>query len=95
MRRFETLMATVLITGGTGMIGKAITKALLEKDYEVIVLTRNVSKQQSSTRLTYAEWNIEKQKIDEKAIAKADSIIHLVGANLGDKRWTKKRKRDS
>ena len=92
-------MATVLITGGTGMIGKALTKALLEKNYEVIVLTRNASeatryKVQGRGSVTFAEWNIEKQTIDEKAIAKADHIIHLAGANLGDKRWTKKRKRE-
>ena len=34
-------MATVLITGGTGMIGKALTKELLAKNYHVIILTRD------------------------------------------------------
>ena len=95
-------MATVLITGGTGMIGKAITKALLERNYNVIVLTRNVGKgtrykaqgTNASSRLTYAEWNIEKQTIDADAISKADYIIHLAGANLGEKRWSKKRKKE-
>jgi uncharacterized protein (TIGR01777 family) len=90
-------MATVLITGGTGMIGKALTKALLEKGYEVIILTRN-SKQfritNSELRISYAEWNVDERMIDEYAITKTDFIIHLAGANVGEKRWTKKRKRE-
>lgn len=94
-------MATVLITGGTGMIGKALTKALLEKNHDVIVLTRDIEKASghelraaSKEKLSFAEWDINDQKIDENAIAKTDYIIHLAGANLGDKRWTKKRKRE-
>ena len=33
-------MTTVMITGGTGMIGTALTKSLLEKGYHPIVITR-------------------------------------------------------
>lgn len=92
-------MSTVLITGGTGMIGKALTKALLEKNYAVIVLTRETSKGtrkkvQDSSRLTFAEWDSKKQTIDRNAISKSDYIIHLAGANIGEKRWTKKRKQE-
>src|SRR6185503_1772503 len=88
-------MATVLITGGTGMIGKALTKALLEKDHTVIILTREPEKQTVSTsKLSYAKWNIEQQTIDEASITKADHIIHLAGAGVADKRWTKKRKQE-
>ena len=87
--------STILITGGTGMIGKALTKALLEKEYSVIILTRDPEKQTISTsKLSYAKWNIEQQTIDEKAIIKADHIIHLAGAGVADKRWTKKRKQE-
>ncbi|HYM93975.1 MAG TPA: TIGR01777 family oxidoreductase, partial [Chitinophagaceae bacterium] len=95
-------MATILIAGGTGLIGKALTKALLEKNYDVIVLTRNASKAgrlkvqgtSESNRLLHAEWNVEKQTMDIDAISNADYIVHLAGANLGEKRWTKKRKRE-
>ena len=92
-----TLMATVLITGGTGMIGKALTKALLEKGYEVIILTRSAKQlkiKNEKLKIDYTEWNVAKQLIDENAIAKADYVIHLAGANVGEKRWTKKRKRE-
>jgi uncharacterized protein (TIGR01777 family) len=88
-------MYTILITGGTGMIGKALTKALLEKDYNVIILTRNPWKQTSSaSRLSYAGWDIVNQTIDKDAIIKADYIIHLAGAGIANKRWTKKRKQE-
>ncbi len=88
-------MATVLITGGTGLIGTALTKALLDKDYDVIILTRNAEKFSVSTsRLLYAEWNIDEQTIDREAITKADHVIHLSGTNVAEKRWTKKRKKE-
>ena len=34
-------MPTILITGGTGLVGKALTEALLERGFHVIILTRN------------------------------------------------------
>lgn len=88
-------MATILITGGTGLIGKAITKALLEKNHHVIILSRNGNNDQPTGKnLSYAQWNIEKQTIDKDAVAKADYIIHLAGAGVAGKRWTKKRKQE-
>jgi len=86
-------MATAVITGGTGLIGTALTKALVEKDYEVMILSRSKG---SSTQknISYASWNVNDQTIDEEAIKKADYIIHLAGANVGEKRWTKKRKKE-
>jgi uncharacterized protein (TIGR01777 family) len=88
-------MYTVLITGGTGMIGKALTGALLEKNYNVIILTRQPEKQNvAALRLSYARWNIPNQTIDKEAIAKSDYIIHLAGAGIADKQWTKKRKQE-
>jgi uncharacterized protein len=87
-------MATVLITGGTGLIGTALTKELIAKGYEVIILSRNPNKeQQSSKNVSYAAWNLTTQTIDEKAIQQADYIVHLAGANVGQ-RWTAKRKKE-
>jgi uncharacterized protein len=87
-------MATVLITGGTGLIGQALTKELLSKGYEVIILSRNPNNEKQSTgKVSYAAWNLAAQTIDEKAIQKADYIIHLAGANVGS-RWTEKRKKE-
>ena len=88
-------MPTVLITGGRGMIGKHLTKMLLDKGFEVIVLSRSLSSVNSQlTSLSYAEWNIENQTIDSTAISKADYIIHLAGASVAEKRWSEKRKKE-
>jgi uncharacterized protein len=86
-------MATVIITGGTGLIGTALTKALVQKGYEVIILSRS-PKSPAQKNVSYAVWNIEKQAIDEDAIKRADYIVHLAGANVADKRWTEKRKQE-
>lgn len=87
-------MATVLITGGTGLIGTALTKALLAGGYNVIILTRQQPVFAGDTRLSYALWDIASQRIEAEAIAKADHLIHLAGANVGEKRWTRKRKKE-
>ena len=93
-------MKTVLITGGTGMVGRALTKALLDKGYEVIVMGRGgvrdaaLRQAQDYNGLTFAKWNVEKQEIDAAAFAKTDYIIHLAGAGVADKRWTVKRKQE-
>ncbi len=86
-------MATVVITGGTGLIGTALTKALVQKDYEVIILSRHKNSS-AEKKVSYAVWNVPDQTIDEEAIKKADYIIHLAGANVAEKRWTKKRKKE-
>src|SRR5690349_16590216 len=85
-------METIAITGGTGMIGTALTKLLLAKGYRVIVFTRKARQEESN--VAYAVWDPAKREIDATAIAQADHLIHLAGANVGEKRWTKKRKRE-
>ncbi|MFY7652098.1 MAG: NAD-dependent epimerase/dehydratase family protein, partial [Chitinophagaceae bacterium] len=86
-------METVLITGGTGLIGKELTNLLIEKKYRVIILTRKIPAKAAAIKgIQYATWNVEKQTIDKEAIEKADYVIHLAGANVAEKRWTQKRK---
>ena len=84
-------MAVVLITGGTGLVGKALTEKLLSEDHEVRILSRNPS---PGTRVKSFFWNIEKNEIDEKAFADLDHIVHLAGAGIGDERWTTARKKE-
>ena len=83
-------MHNILITGGTGLIGKHLIKALSDKGYSISILSR---KKISDSKYPTYIWNIDKMEIDNKAIEWADVIIHLAGTNIGAKRWTKKRKR--
>jgi uncharacterized protein len=80
----------VLITGGTGFIGKNLTRLLIQSGYSVSVLTRNLK--QNSADVFYYRWDVARGQIDEKAVLKADYIIHLAGEGIADKRWTSKRK---
>jgi NAD dependent epimerase/dehydratase family enzyme len=89
-------METILITGGTGLLGTALGQALLEKGYRVIILTRKIpAANEPADRFQYALWSVEQQTIDLSAIGSADHIIHLAGMNLPDKRWTAKIKNRS
>ena len=98
-------MSTILVTGGTGLIGTALTQQLLEKGYRVIVLSRNPAagtpgtpggSEEARTRPTgaqRAQWDPSTGAIDPDAVSQADYIIHLAGAGVADKRWSAKRKK--
>jgi uncharacterized protein (TIGR01777 family) len=86
-------MSTILITGGTGLIGSALTKELVAHRHHVIILTRT-AKTSDTERVSYALWNTDNQTIDEDAVAKADFIVHLAGAGVAEKRWTENRKKE-
>lgn len=82
-------MQTVLVTGGTGMIGSELTKHLSGKGYHIINLTRKMpASPGKDANISYALWDVNKQQIDVAAIQKADHIIHLAGAGVVDKKWT-------
>ena len=86
-------MSTILITGGTGLIGKSLTQMLITEGHKVIVLSRS-AKAADDSNISYAIWDVKKQTIDTKAVAVADYIIHLAGAGVADERWSKGRKQE-
>ena len=86
-------MKTVLITGGTGLVGSRLTELLLARNYNVIVLSRS-KKETSTPNLSYAIWNVEEQTIDVSVFATTDYIVHLAGAGVADKRWSSSRKKE-
>ncbi len=85
-------MSTILITGGTGLVGSALTPQLVALGHEVIILSRTKASNEES--ISYSVWDVKAQTIDNNAIAKADYIIHLAGAGVADKRWTEERKKE-
>jgi uncharacterized protein (TIGR01777 family) len=86
-------MATICITGGNGMIGKQLANYLIQKEHKIIILSRNAARF-SNKNITFKKWDISKQYIDPEALINTDVIIHLAGANVAEKRWTKKRKEE-
>jgi uncharacterized protein (TIGR01777 family) len=80
----------VLISGGSGFVGKHLTNLLIANGYSVSILSR--SDKQNTNDISYYQWNISNHYIDEESVLKADYIIHLAGENIADERWTAKRK---
>lgn len=80
----------VLISGGSGFIGKHLTNLLIEKGYSVSILSR--SKKLNTSDISYYQWDISTRSIDEEAVLKTDYIVHLAGENIAEKRWTNERK---
>ncbi|PXY44268.1 TIGR01777 family oxidoreductase [Flavobacterium hydrophilum] len=81
----------VLLTGGTGFIGKYLTKMLIDNGFSVSVLSR--SNRNNTDSVTYYKWDLDRNYIDEKAVLNADFVIHLAGEGIVEKRWTAKRKK--
>lgn len=81
----------VLLTGGTGFIGKHLTDVLIDNGFTVSVLSR--SARENTSLITYYKWNLKSNYINEEAILQADYIIHLAGEGIVEKRWTKERKK--
>jgi len=82
---------SVLITGGSGLIGRYLTSLLLERGYRVAHLSRNVN-QFGVVRVF--RWNPEKKILDPVVFEGIDYIVHLAGANMGQSRWTPERKKE-
>ena len=81
----SVMKKNVLLTGGTGFIGKKLTELLIENGFSVSILSRTAK--QNYADISYFQWDVESGTIDEEAILKADYVIHLAGENIGAKRW--------
>lgn len=85
----------IVVTGGTGFIGRALCASLQQAGHRVTVLTR---RPQEANRLCGAavaavEWNEGDAGVWEQALDGADAVINLAGAPIADTRWTAARKR--
>ncbi|MDC7495479.1 NAD-dependent epimerase/dehydratase family protein, partial [Acinetobacter baumannii] len=77
----------VLITGASGFIGTHLIRFLLQKNYNVIAVTRQAGKKSDHPALQWV------QKFEDISIRQIDYVVNLAGANIGEKRWTESRKK--
>lgn len=82
-------MATIAITGGTGLIGMQLSKILAKKGHTVYHLSRKAN---PSARFPAYRWDPAAGEIDTTPLEAADHIVLLAGAGIVDKSWTKARK---
>jgi uncharacterized protein len=85
-------MQKILITGGSGLIGKELSRQLAEKSYEIRIIGRKRPKQVNPA-FSFYEWDIDKGIFDKEALVNIDYIVHLAGENISGKRWTKGQKK--
>lgn len=83
-------MKKILISGGSGLVGSLLTKKLIQKGYSVHILSRS-SEERKGVKVF--KWDVKNGTIDKDAFKGVTGIIHLAGAGIADKRWTKGRKR--
>ncbi|MCK9290422.1 MAG: TIGR01777 family oxidoreductase [Bacteroidales bacterium] len=83
----------IVVAGATGLIGQALIKRLLGT-HELVVFTRDIPvarKKLGDTGISYADWHQPPSHL-AALIEGTQVLINLAGANVGEKRWTHKRK---
>ncbi|RZK58219.1 MAG: TIGR01777 family protein [Pedobacter sp.] len=80
----------ILITGATGLVGKKLIPHLLALGHEVSILSRKTA---PISGVKVFLWDVYKQEIDKECLNGIDTIIHLAGEGIADKKWTDERKK--
>ena len=84
----------VIITGGTGLIGRALASSLARDGHEVIVLSRDPSRHTDlPAGVRAVRWDARSAADWGELADGAGAIVNLAGDNIGAGRWTAERKR--
>jgi hypothetical protein len=85
----------IVVTGGSGFIGRPLCASLCQEGHRVTLLTRRKEEVQRScgSTVTAVEWNGKETGAWEHCLEGADAVINLAGAPIADARWTDARKR--
>jgi uncharacterized protein (TIGR01777 family) len=85
----------VIISGGTGLIGRQLAASLVKDDHEVIVLSRDPQRYQRRTPggIRLVAWDAQSAQGWGELVDGADAIVNLVGENLSARRWSPAQKR--
>ena len=83
-----TAPKTILIAGGSGLIGRSLSISLRERGHSVLILTRNPKSESD------VFWNPYLGKIDNNKVKNVQVIINLIGEGIAEQKWTLKRKKE-
>jgi uncharacterized protein (TIGR01777 family) len=79
----------VVITGGTGLIGRALAESLITDGHDVIILSRNPERARKMPQKASAlKWEIKGDDSWYPSIEGAHAIVNLAGANISSHRWS-------
>jgi uncharacterized protein len=84
-------MKTVVIAGGSGLIGRHLSELLMASGYEVLWLSRKAN---PKARFATFAWNPSDGTMDETPLERADFVINLAGSGIVDSRWTARTKQE-
>ncbi len=90
----------IIIAGGSGLIGRALSRALVRDNHEVFVLSRNPARAtQLPDGVKIYAWDGKTQQGWGKLVEGADAVINLAGENIAGEgffpaRWTKERRKN-
>src|SRR5699024_8166542 len=79
-------MMNILIAGGTGFVGSALTSKLIEQNNNVFIVTRYPQHYSNSSHVTYINYDTH-----TATLPKMDAVINLAGESLFG-RWTTNKK---
>ena len=83
----------VIITGGTGLIGRALCDSLAADGHEIIVLSRNPERPVSlPSGVQLVKWDAQSAAGWGQLADGAGAIVNLAGESLATGRWTEERK---
>ena len=85
------MIKTILLTGGTGLVGNKLVEMLISRGYKINLLIRREPKFAKAGVKTF-KYDVYKHQIDKECIIGVDAIIHLAGEDIGSRRWTDERK---
>ena len=83
----------VIVTGSTGLVGRALVRSLLADGHEVTRLVRGDSQAFRAPGTSAVRWDPERGEIDAKELEGHDAAVHLAGENVGEGRWDEEKKR--
>ncbi|HJW43654.1 MAG TPA: TIGR01777 family oxidoreductase [Geothrix sp.] len=83
----QPLLSRVVVAGGTGLVGRPLVQALLDRGHSVAVLTRNPSAVRLPAGAEAQAWTSLPAVLEG-----AGAVINLAGEGIADRRWTAARK---
>ena len=85
----------IIVTGGTGFIGRALVTELIDKGHSVTVLTRSAARARAllPSSATCIDWTPRSTGIWLEVFDGAEAVVNLAGEPIAEGRWTDARKR--
>jgi uncharacterized protein len=85
----------VMITGGSGLIGTALTESLLSDGHQVWWLSRNPAKTRAPQGVEVLAWDsrtVQQQWLEH--LSQMDAVVNLAGSTIGQWPWSEARKKE-